>query len=110
MKINSPNVRGDGWGVGPVEITSEELLSIDDIDFRDIETLYDSEKKTLAINSFDKALKKVEIYNLLGQIIISKKLNSNSANIDLNDLSKSIYIIKVVTDDNKAKTFKISYN
>ena len=40
MKINGPNIRGDGWGVGPVEITSEELLSIDDIDLRDIEVLY----------------------------------------------------------------------
>lgn len=110
MKINGPNVRGDGWGVGPVEITSEELLSINDIDFRDIEALYNSEKKTLAVNSSDKALKKIEIYNLLGQIIISKKLNTNSAKIDLNNLNKSIYIIKVVTDDNKTKTIKISIN
>ena len=67
MKINGPNVRGDGWGVGPVEITSEELLSIDDIDFR-IEALYNSEKKTLAVNSSDKSLKKIEIYNLLDKL------------------------------------------
>lgn len=40
-------------------------------------------------------IKSVEVYNLLGQSVINKKLNMKEPKIDVSDLSKGVYIMKV---------------
>jgi len=40
----------------------------------------------------------MEIINIRGQVVKSLKINDNSVNMDISDLSKGVYIIKIQTD------------
>ena len=56
--------------------------------------------------SFDKEITAVSIYNLIGQEVITKSLNSNQASIDVASLSAGTYLVKVISD-NEVKTLKV---
>ena len=56
--------------------------------------------------SLDKEITIVSIYNLLGQEVLSKSVNSNETSIDVADLTTGTYLIKV-TSNNEVKTLKI---
>lgn len=58
---------------------------------------------TISNNS---AIDRVEIYNLLGQIIFSKKYNSNVVKIDFSSFDSGVYLAKVYSDNNM-KSMKI---
>jgi hypothetical protein len=47
------------------------------------------------INIVGKNIKKVEIVNLNGQIVKSRTINSENYIIDVSDLSKGLYFIKI---------------
>lgn len=51
-------------------------------------------------------IKNVEVYNLLGQLLINKRFNETSIFLDLNELPESIYIIKVKSES-LTREFKI---
>jgi len=51
-------------------------------------------------------IENVEIFNLLGQKLISKDLNSNNENVDISNLVKGVYLMNVTIDGNKG-SFKI---
>ena len=49
---------------------------------------------------------KIEVYNVLGKKVLSKKLNSISSEIDVSSWSSGIYVIKVTTENtSKMKRF-----
>lgn len=48
----------------------------------------------------------VEVYNLLGQKVMTKVINSNNSGIDMSDLASGSYLVRVATD-NQVKTIKI---
>ena len=56
--------------------------------------------------SLDKEITGVSIYNLLGQEVLSKSINSNETSIDVADLTTGTYLIKA-TSNNEVKTLKI---
>ncbi len=56
--------------------------------------------------SYDKSISKIVVYNLLGQEVIVKSLNSTEAKIDLSNLTAGNYIVKV-TSENELKTIKV---
>lgn len=56
--------------------------------------------------SYNQEISNVEIYNLLGQKLSSNKINANTAQVDMSNLSKGAYIVKV-TADGQMKTIKI---
>jgi multidrug transporter EmrE-like cation transporter len=56
--------------------------------------------------SYTNEITNVAVYNLLGQLVISKSLNSNQSKIDMSKLTKGTYLVKV-TADNQVKTLKI---
>ena len=56
--------------------------------------------------SYDKEITNVSVFNLLGQEVMTKSLNSNLSQIDMSALSNGTYMIKV-TADNEVKTIKI---
>ena len=62
-------------------------------------------KNTLNL-SYDKQISKVEVFNLLGQKVISNAINSNDAQVDMAGLSNGAYMVRV-TSDNQSKTFKV---
>ena len=62
-------------------------------------------KNTLNL-SYNQEISNVEVFNLLGQKVISNVINANAAQIDLSNLSKGAYMVKV-TSNNQLKTIKV---
>jgi hypothetical protein len=48
----------------------------------------------------------VDVFNLLGQKVSSYKVNANDAQIDMSNVSKGAYMVKV-TSDTEVKTIKV---
>jgi trimeric autotransporter adhesin len=69
-------------------------------------TFYPNPVKNVLNLSYNKEISNVEIYNLLGQKVISDNVNANDAQIDMSHLSNGTYIVKV-TSDNQLKTIKV---
>lgn len=56
--------------------------------------------------SYSQNISSVEVFNLIGQTVFIKDLNSNEGQINISDLSSGTYLMKV-TADGKTKTIKI---
>ena len=56
--------------------------------------------------SSNQEISNVDVFNLLGQNISSNKINANSAQVDMSNLSKGAYIVKV-TSNNQVETIKV---
>ena len=62
-------------------------------------------KNTLNL-SYNQEISNVEVFNLLGQRVSSNVINANAAQIDMSNLSKGAYMVKV-TSNNQLKTIKV---
>jgi len=62
-------------------------------------------KNTLNL-SYNQEISNVEVFNLLGQKVSSNVINANAAQIDMSNLSKGAYIVKV-SSNNQLKTIKV---
>jgi len=62
-------------------------------------------KNTLNL-SYNKEISNVDVFNLLGQKVSSNKVNANDAQIDMSNVSKGAYMVKV-TSDTEVKTIKV---
>jgi len=62
-------------------------------------------KNTLNL-SYNKEISNVEVFNLLGQKVISNTINATEAQINMSGLAKGAYMVKV-TSDNQVKTVKV---
>ena len=82
------------------QVLSSETFSLDKI------KLYPNPVKSIFNISLDKEITTVSIYNLLGQEVLSKSVNSNETSIDVNDLTAGTYLVKV-TSNNEVKTLKV---
>jgi hypothetical protein len=49
----------------------------------------------------------VQIYNGLGQLLISEKLNETSEHLNLRTLPKGLYIVKLKENDRSVRTTRI---
>ena len=87
-------VANDSFALQMDSFVVEGTLGFEDLDFNDIQYFYNPVSRTLEISS-NQLLEKVEIYNLLGQNIISEEIDSVSATYDLSNLDTSIYIVKI---------------
>lgn len=56
--------------------------------------------------SYNKNITDVNVFNLLGQQVLSKSVNANQSKIDMSTLSAGTYMVKV-TSDNQVKTIKV---
>jgi hypothetical protein len=56
--------------------------------------------------SYSTDLKSVKVFNLLGQVLLSKNINAKSGQIDMRSLSDGYYLIEVKTED-ASKIFKV---
>ncbi|MBU3009817.1 T9SS type A sorting domain-containing protein [Polaribacter vadi] len=61
----------------------------------------------LQINDVSNKVSKVEIYNLLGKKIISKKITNTVQTINTSELSEGIYLVKLSNENNISTTKKI---
>ena len=87
-----------------VSITS--TLSSEEFSIENLNYSYNIDSKLLTIDSSE-MLRKVNIYNLLGQEIISNDVNGYNVNTNLSELNSSVYIVNVEGVNNTSDTFKI---
>ena len=78
-------------------------LSIADAAFNDFNYYVKNSQLNLTANT---ALESVQLFNLLGQEVVSQKLTNTNATVSLKSLNTGIYVAKVSIDGN-TKTFKI---
>jgi hypothetical protein len=69
-------------------------------------TYYPNPVKNLLNLSVSQAIDSIEVYNLLGQKVITAKPNANQIQIDMSNLADGAYLVKV-TSNNQEKSFKV---
>ncbi len=77
--------------------------TFDAVNFR----AYPNPVKDVLNLSYNKNISNVAVFNMLGQEVFTKSLNANQSRIDISQLSKGTYMVKV-TADNQVKTIKVS--
>ncbi len=91
--VTRPNFNGNVFSTE--EVSSFEMFHT-----------FDLESKILTINS-QEMLKRVNIYNMLGQEVMSNDVEGMNVNMNLSELNSSIYIVNVEGVNNTSNTFKI---
>lgn len=68
--------------------------------------VYPNPVKDILNVSFDSAITSIALYNMMGQQVMARMLNSNEASIDVSGLISGTYFVKIQADT-KSKTLKI---
>ena len=91
-----------GTRYGELETFTTNSIGLnDEISLENQITLYPNPAKNeVIINSSNEIINRVEIFNLLEQMIYEKKVNNNTINIDVSKLVKGNYIAKIYSEDN----------
>ena len=108
IRIAINYVGNDSFALQMDSFLVEGTLGADNFENSDIQHFYNPISRRLEINS-SKILKKIEIFNLLGQGIISKNIESNAMSIDLSNFENSIYLVRV-HGELGIKSFKLRVN
>ena len=72
----------------------EGTLGIGDSEINNFEYFYNASTKNLEMTS-DETLRKIEIFNILGQKVFQENINSNAHTSSLMNLGTSIYIVNI---------------
>jgi len=81
-----------------LSVTSESL-GLSDINEIDVNYTYNKSTKIVTINSPNSTLSELIVYNMLGQVVIQKSSESNSDTINMSNLDKGVYLVKVLSDN-----------
>lgn len=87
------------------DIVIDSVLGTDNFNNTVIK-FYPNPVKNVLNLSHSENITNVEVYNLLGQKVFENKLNTNTTQIDMSNLSSGSYLVKV-TSDNQTKTIKV---
>jgi hypothetical protein len=114
----TPSVSGDYYfGFNAYSVADQWNLMVDDISIT--ETLatpgFESNKFTFYPNpvkdvlniGYSKTIAKVAMYNILGQEVLEKTINGDQSQINVSNLPKGTYLVKVTTEDGSVKTIKV---
>ena len=111
--VNGTNlviVKGYAYNSTPdagIEAGDEGVLSIEDQYFNDFNYFVDTNSQLVLKAST--SLENIQLFNLLGQQVISQKLSNTNETINIASLDAGIYIAKV-SIQGKSKSFKIVKN
>lgn len=76
------------------DVVLTATLGIEDNTFSGFKYFVDS-SNVLQLSSTNKNIDNITIYNLLGQDVLTKKVSSTNASINLSQLNTSLYIVKI---------------
>ncbi len=100
------NISGSQLIINIDDVTiSTTLLGIDDFETSSFKHYYNIDSDVLTIKSSNAPLNNIEIFNILGQGVLNKKLSQINETVDLSSLKDGIYIARVKID-NTIKTIK----
>ena len=83
----------------------DENLAVNSFEANNIVHSYDKVRNNLNIESSNYSLKEINIYSVTGKKVISKKLNTLEASIDVNSLHSGLYLAQIKTQG-KVETIK----
>lgn len=92
-----------GFMIDDFQVTSQ-TLGTDEFDVANFDYFVDAQNNLNL--SANQAFEQVTLHNLLGQQVLSKKLNSQNESLDLNALTSGVYLANVQING-ASKTFKI---
>ena len=108
----TPTVVGDYYAVissGDCSVTSECIpvttLNIGDFGRREFR-MYPNPVTDVLHIEYDALLSNVEVYNMLGQKLISRNVDAASAQIDMSQLPTGTFLVKAASG-NLSKTYKV---
>ncbi|OIQ21541.1 T9SS type A sorting domain-containing protein [Lacinutrix sp. MedPE-SW] len=85
--------------------TNDEALSVDEFALNSFSHFYDNDTKELKLNSPQNDLNNLEIYDILGKLVVNNKISGNENTTELSTLNDGVYLAKVITKKG-TKTFK----
>lgn len=114
----TPSVSGDYYfGFNAYSAADQFYLFVDDItvttalatpDFNSNKFIsYPNPMKDVLNISNNKAITNVAVFNLLGQQVLVKTVNSDQVQINVANLSKGSYLVKITAEDGATKTMKV---
>ncbi|MFY8188696.1 MAG: BspA family leucine-rich repeat surface protein [Flavobacterium sp.] len=89
----------------PFAVTVSVVLSTNDIDFQNMKYYPNPVVDQLQID-YHQPIRLVEIYSVLGQLVLRQEFNVANIKIDVENLSASMYVVKIKSD-NQTGEFKI---
>lgn len=95
----------DDAGSFCLKIATNQLLANDQFDFTNL-MVYPNPTKNVLNVSFTAEINKIELFNILGQTVLTKDLNATASQLDLSGLTSGAYFVKVTAGEN-SKTIKI---
>lgn len=87
-------------------IICSQALGTDDFTTISKVSAYPNPVKNVLNLSYSQDISDVAVFNLLGQKVLSKKVNATESQIDMSDLTHGTYLVKV-TVNNETKTIKL---
>lgn len=105
LAAGTPFNDNNGNNAGYVRIFENTTLSTTKVDSNTL-SFYPNPSKDMVNFVSENAIERITVYNLLGQEVISKQVNSNDFNLDISTLSNSTYVVKL-TNNNKSQSVKL---
>ncbi|WP_264521486.1 T9SS-dependent choice-of-anchor J family protein [Flavobacterium sp. N1994] len=96
------NFSTDITGAGTVTCGTLGVPGFDNSNF----AYYPNPVKNVLNLSYNQEISNVEVFNILGQKISTNKINASTAQIDMSNLSKGAYMVKITSND-QIKTIKV---
>jgi len=102
-----PVVFNDGGTINDIRFILVQALSTEEFDEKSV-FISNPVKDELTIESVEQNIKKVSVYSLLGQRVISSNVEDSSfIKLDVSSLSRGVYIVKMEGENNASLTKKI---
>jgi len=105
IRIAIHYVGSDSFALLTDSYTVDGTLGIGGSEINNFEYFYNISSKNLEMTS-DETLRKIEVFNILGQKVFEENINNNAHTSNLRDLGASIYIVNV-EGTTGVKTFKL---
>ncbi len=85
-------------------MNTSNCINVNTLDVKSFDTLsnfivYPNPVESILTIENKYAIEKIEIFNLLGQSILSQSINLNTTNIDLTNLSSGTYVLRVFSEN-----------
>lgn len=105
VAIGATRNDGSGLDAGHTRIFENISLSTSDFDSNSFSVYPNPAKDVVNFVSVN-TIERITIYNLLGQELLTKEINSKDFNLDISNLSNSTYIVKLI-NNNKSQSVKL---
>ena len=98
----------NGNDVGFIDITLTNVLSVDDVESINSVKLFPNPTQGNITITNSRNLETIEVYNVLGRLVKRIEIEQdNRMDLDLSDLSKGLYLVKMSDINDNAKTQKL---